>query len=71
MAVRRAPVTTRQPEESRVPGPLTDPMDYLTVRTVHIAAACISTALFKARGAMQLGGIDCGTAGTGCASPRT
>ena len=33
-------------------------MDYLTVRTVHIATACISIALFTARGAMQLGGID-------------
>jgi len=33
-------------------------MDYLTIRTVHIATACISIALFTARGAMQLGGID-------------
>lgn len=33
-------------------------MDYLTVRTVHIACAGISIGLFAARGAMQMGGVD-------------
>ena len=47
-----------QPEGSPVAGRHTAPMDYLTVRTVHIATACISIGLFTARGAMQLGGID-------------
>jgi len=36
----------------------TGAMDYLTVRTIHIATACMSIVLFAARGAMQLGGID-------------
>ena len=33
-------------------------MDYLNVRTVHIACAGISIGLFAARGAMQLGGVE-------------
>ena len=33
-------------------------MHCLSVRTVHIATACISIGLFTARGAMQSGGID-------------
>ena len=36
----------------------TGSMDYLTVRTNHIATACMSIMLFAARGTMQLGGID-------------
>ena len=33
-------------------------MDYLTVRSIHIATACISIGLFAARGTMELGGVD-------------
>ena len=33
-------------------------MDYLTVRTVHVACAGISIGLFAARGLMQLGDVD-------------
>lgn len=33
-------------------------MEYATVRSVHIACACLSIALFVSRGAMQLAGID-------------
>ena len=33
-------------------------VDYLYVRTVHMACAGISIGLFAARGAMQLGGVD-------------
>lgn len=33
-------------------------MDYQTIRSLHIACACISVALFLARGGMQLRGID-------------
>jgi len=32
-------------------------MDYATIRAIHIACACVSIALFVARGAMQLGGV--------------
>jgi len=50
--------SAKQPEGSGVAELHTGPMDYLSVRTVHIATACTSIALFTARGAMQLGGID-------------
>ena len=50
--------SAKQPEGSGVAELHTGPMDYLSVRTVHIATACTSFALFTARGAMQLGGID-------------
>lgn len=33
-------------------------MDYLSVRSVHIACAGISISLFAARGLMQVGGVD-------------
>lgn len=44
-------------------------MDYLTVRLIHIATACISIGLFAARGAM-LWAASTGAAGVGCASCR-
>lgn len=33
-------------------------MDYSTIRAVHIGSVALSIALFTARGAMQLGGVD-------------
>lgn len=33
-------------------------MDYATIRALHVTCAGLSIALFCARGAMQLGGID-------------